>query len=74
MTTYNVYPWATLLATLVWMVTYLQMKFNTDKCKVWATHFAEACFMIGKKLGQVIEEKDLRVMLSSNYKGSKKCI
>ena len=53
------------------------MKFNTDRCKVMhigAHNLEEEYFMKGNKLEKVSEEKDLRVMISRNFKVSKQCI
>ncbi len=54
-----------------------QMKFNTEKCKVMhvgANNLEEEYFMDGKKLETITEEKDLGVIVSSNFKVSKQCI
>jgi hypothetical protein len=54
-----------------------QMKFNTDKCKVMhigANNLQEEYFMDGKQLEKISEEKDLGVIVSSNFKVSNQCI
>ena len=51
------------------------MKFNTDKCKVMhiGVNNLEEYFMDSKKLETITEEKDLGVIVSSNFKVSKQC-
>jgi len=54
-----------------------QMNFNIDKCKVMhigANNLEEDYVMEGKKLEKISEEKDLGVIISSNFKVSKQCI
>ena len=53
------------------------MKFNTEKCKVMyigVNNLKEEYFMGGKKLGKIMEERDLGVIVSSNFKVSKRCL
>jgi low affinity Fe/Cu permease len=48
-----------------------QMKFNIEKCKVMhigAMNLQEEYLMDGIKLEKVIEEEDLGVIISSNFK------
>ena len=54
-----------------------QMKFNTEKCKVMhigANNLKAEYYMEGKKLEEIMEEKDLGVIISSNFKVAKQCI
>ena len=53
-----------------------QMKFNIQKCKVMhiGRNNKEAeYFMQGNKLDKVIEEKDLGILISNNFKVSNQC-
>ena len=54
-----------------------QMKFNTKKCKVMhigGNNLKEEYFMGSKKLEEIMEERDLGVIVSSNFKVFKQCI
>jgi hypothetical protein len=54
-----------------------QIKLNTEKCKVihiGANNLEEEYFVDGKKLETITQEKDLVVIVSSNFKVSKQCI
>jgi hypothetical protein len=53
------------------------MKFNTEKCKVihiGVNNLKEEYFIGGKKLEEIMEEKDLGVIVSRNFKVSKQCM
>lgn len=53
-----------------------QMKFNLDKCKVMhiGSRNSKAEYLIGgKKLDTITEEKDLGVIISSNFKVANQC-
>ena len=67
---------ADLQALLNWSEKW-QMKFNTEKCKVMhigVNNLKEEYFMGCKKLEEIMEERDLGVIVSSNFKVSKQCI
>jgi len=56
-----------------------QMKFNTEKCKFmhickYVNNLKEEYFIEGKKLEKIMEEKDLVVIVSRNFKVTKQCI
>ena len=62
-----------LQALLYWSEKW-QMKFNTEKCKFMhfgGNNLKEEYFMGSKKLEEIMEEKDLGVIVSSNFKVSK---
>ena len=67
---------ADLQALLNWSEKW-QMKFNTEKCKVahiGVNNLKEEYFMGGKKLEEIMDERDLGVIVSSNFKVSKQYI